>query len=103
MGPQESCVPGSATYEGDPRATDSTCTVTSLGLANTSALWTLALLLLSLASGPKTGSLRYPESLCLYLYVPECPCMALGPCRRREDTGNLSWHSSGCFGCWWLR
>lgn len=78
MGPQESCVPGSATYEGDPRATGSTCTVTSLGLASTSALWTLALLLLSLASGPKTGSLRYPGSLCLYLYGPECPWVPAG-------------------------
>lgn len=78
MGPQESCVPGSATCEGDPRATGSTCIVTSPGLANTSALWTLALLLLTLASVPRIGSLRYPGSLYLYLYVPECPCMGPG-------------------------
>lgn len=76
MGPQKSCVPGSATCEGDPRATGSTCIVTSPGLASTSALWTLALLLLTLASVPRTGSLRYPGSLCLY--VPKCPCMGPG-------------------------
>lgn len=102
MGPQESCVPGSATCEGDPRATGSTCIVTSPGLASTSALWTLALLLLTLASVPRIGSLRYPGSPCICMSL-NVHVWALGPCRRREDTGNLSWHSSCFFGCWWLR
>lgn len=57
---------------------DSTCIVTSPGLASTSALWTWAPLLPTLASVPRTGSLRYPGSLCLYLYVPECPCLGPG-------------------------
>lgn len=103
MGPQESCVPGSATCERDPRATGSTCTVTSPGLANTSALWIPALLPLTLASVPRTGLLRYPGPLCLCLCVPECPCMGPGSLQEEGQHGNLSWHSSCCFGCWWLR
>lgn len=68
MGPQGSCVPGSATYEGDPRAMGSTCIVTSPGLVSTSALWTRVRLLPTLASVPRTGSLRYPGS-CVFV----CP------------------------------
>lgn len=71
MGPRESCVPGSATCERDPRAMGSTCIVTSPALVNTSALWTRARLLPTLASVPRTGSLRYPGLLCIC--VPECP------------------------------
>lgn len=80
MGPQGSCALGSATYERAPRAMGSTCTVTSPGQDNTSALWTWAHLLPTLASEPRTDSSRYLSlrlqgagcPMCVCAHVPIC-------------------------------
>lgn len=79
MDPQGSFGLGSATCERAPRATGSTCTVTSPGQDSTSAPWTQGHLLPTLASKPRTDSLRYLSLRLWGAGCPMCVCTSV-PC-----------------------
>lgn len=72
MGPQGSCGLGSATCERAPRDMGLTCTVTSPGQDSTFALWTQAHPPPTLASEPRTDSLRY-----LSPWLRDAPCVSV--------------------------